>query len=84
VARASDWPLAPGIVLHTCSAEDLVVLKTFAGRDQDWIDVNGILVRQGHSLDWKLILEEIEPLLALSEAPESLERLTQLRRAALP
>lgn len=80
VARASDWELAPGIVLHTCSAEDLVVLKTFAGRGQDWIDVNGILVRQRRSLDWKLILQELAPLLELRETPERLERLEQLRQ----
>jgi len=79
VARASDWELSPAIVLHTCSAEDLVVLKTFAGRGQDWVDVNGILVRQRRSLDWKLILQELAPLLELRETPENLDRLNQLR-----
>lgn len=80
VERASDWELSPGIVLHTCSAEDLVVLKTFAGRGQDWVDVNGILVRQRRLLDWSLIITELEPLLTLRETPENLDRLMQLRR----
>ena len=32
--------------LNTCCAEDLVVHKCFAAREQDWADVRGILVRQ--------------------------------------
>lgn len=80
VERASDWELSPGIVLHTCSAEDLVVLKAFASRGQDWVDVNGILVRQQRSLDWNLIVEELEPLLRLRETPENLDKLIKLRQ----
>ena len=38
-----------------------------------------MIVRQGRSLDWRLILRELKPLLALRETPESLERLQQLR-----
>jgi len=79
VEQASDWELSPGTVLHTCSAEDLVILKTFAGRPRDWIDVESVLVRQGRSLDWRLIVRELKPLLELRETPENLERLQQLR-----
>ena len=79
VETASDWELAPGIVLHTCSAEDLIILKTFAGRPRDWIDVESVLVRQGRLLDWRLILSELKPLLELSETPEHLDKLQQLR-----
>lgn len=80
VDNASDWELSPGIVLHTCSAEDLVILKTFAGRPRDWIDIESVLVRQRRILDWRLILRELKPLLELREAPESLKQLEQLRR----
>ena len=79
VERASDWTFSTGVVLHTCSAEDLVILKAFAGRPQDWIDVETILIRQRRKLDWRLILEELEPLLALRETPDNLEKLQQLR-----
>jgi hypothetical protein len=79
VEQATDWELSPGIVLHTCSAEDLVILKTFAGRPRDWIDVESVLVRHGRSLDWRMILRELKPLLELRETPESLEKLQQLR-----
>jgi hypothetical protein len=80
VDRASDWELAPGIVLHTCSADDLVILKAFAARPRDWIDIESVLVRQRRNLDWRLILRELKPLLEIREAPESLEQLAQLRR----
>lgn len=80
VARASDWALSPEIVLHTCSAEDLIVLKTFAGRDQDWVDVRGILLRQRQSLNWNQVVAELKPLLEVRETPEQLDRLVQLRR----
>ena len=80
VNRASDWTIPPGVVLRTCCAEDLVVLKAFAGRPQDWIDVESVLVRQRRSLDWQLVLGELKPLLELRETPENLDRLQQLRR----
>ena len=79
VGRASDWAVPPGVVLRTCSAEDLVVLKAFAGRPQDWIDLESVLVRQRRTLDWRLIVDELKPLLELRETPENLEKLLQLR-----
>lgn len=55
------------------------MLKAFAGRPQDWIDLESVLVRQRRKLDWRLIREELEPLLALRETPENLDKLEQLR-----
>ncbi len=82
VLRASDYEYAPGIFLHTCSAEDLIVSKVFADRDHDWIDVKMILVRQGKSnLDWRYILRQLKPLCALKGQPEIVDRLMQMRKA---
>ena len=39
VQRSSTWTWTTGQSLLTCSAEDLVVHKVFAGRDLDWGDV---------------------------------------------
>jgi hypothetical protein len=55
IAQASRYEFLPGVSLLTCSAEDLVVLKAFADRGQDWLDVEGILVRQKGLLDWDQI-----------------------------
>lgn len=78
VARATDFAIAPGVTIRTCSAEDLVVMKTFAGRDRDWLDIRGIIVRQAGTLDRGLILTELEPLLELKEDPDSGPRLRTL------
>jgi hypothetical protein len=78
VGRATPWTLVEGTAIRMCSAEDLVVFKAFAGRDQDWLDIDGVVRRQGTRLDTALILEEVAPLLDLKEARGDLDRLRQL------
>lgn len=80
VRRSSLSEFEPGRWLRTCSAEDLVVMKAFAGRPQDWIDVERIIIRQGDKLDWKLIQSELKPLCELKEAPENLTELERLHQ----
>lgn len=70
VERSSFWELDSVVRLRTCSAEDLLVMKTFAARDKDWADVTSILERQGRQLDLDLVRRELEPLLIAKEAPE--------------
>lgn len=83
VARASAFDVGGPLPLLTCSAEDLVVLKAFAGRDKDWIDVEGVVTRQGGGFDAALVLRELEPLLELRGDSHSLPRLQAiLDRAA--
>ncbi|NUQ11539.1 MAG: hypothetical protein HUU26_04300 [Gemmatimonadaceae bacterium] len=60
-------------------AEDLVVLKAFAARDRDWVDIAGIAARQGPTLDWDAIFARLQPLVELKEAPEILARLRSVR-----
>jgi len=80
VERASSFRFAAGVSLITCSAEDLVVLKAFAGRDDDWVAIRGVLISQGPKLDWHYIDEQLLPLCELKEDPDTPVRLTQLRR----
>jgi hypothetical protein len=80
VERASDFTIAAGVTLHTCSAEDLIVLKAFAGRDLDWADIRGLAIRQAGRLDEALILRELEPLLDLKGEPEAAARLREILR----
>jgi hypothetical protein len=75
VARASDFAIAPGVTLLTCGAEDLIVFKAFAGRARDWLDIEGIAVRQAGRLDEPLIWSELLPLLELKETPEDAGKL---------
>jgi hypothetical protein len=76
IARSSTYLLA-GRHLRTCSAEDLIVHKVFASRDHDWLDVEGVVTRQ-HDLNTALIVEELTPLLAAKQTPESLDRLLEM------
>ena len=80
VARASEFDFGAGFRLLTCSAEDLIVLKAFASRPQDWIDIEAVVLRRQRMLDWKLVVDELEPLVALRETPEVLDRLRRLRQ----
>jgi hypothetical protein len=78
VTRASLWRLDDATQIVTCSAEDLIVYKVFAGRDRDWDDVRGVLARQHGKLDWNVIRDELPPLLDLKEAPEAMTRLDRI------
>lgn len=78
IERSSLWEVPGHGEIRTCSAEDLVVLKSFASRPQDWIDVEKVIIRQGSRLDRALIIEELTPLVELKEEPEILDRLEQL------
>lgn len=83
ISRAANVEFVPGIELRLCSPEDLIVLKSFANRAQDWQDVASVIVRQGSdSLDWDYIVSNLEPLVALKEEPEIIEKLATLRRAS--
>jgi predicted nucleotidyltransferase len=81
IARACDVVLESGAVLRLCSAEDLIVMKAFADRPQDRLDLRGILVRQGTGrLDWDYIKSNLAPLCEAKEDPDIMPRLEALRR----
>ena len=75
VDRSSAWKTPAAGSVRTCSAEDLIVLKAFAARPQDWIDVEKVIVRQGDRLDRDQIRTELAPLVELKEEPEIMTRL---------
>jgi hypothetical protein len=78
VDRASLWNWAKDQALKTCSAEDLVVHKVFAGRPRDWADVESVLIRQHAKLDLAQIRVELPPLLELKGQPDSMVILDDL------
>ena len=80
IERASPFLFAPDVSLVTCSAEDLVILKAFAGREIDWSAIKGILVAQGDRLDWDYIDRQLPPLCELRDDPETVARLGLLRK----
>jgi hypothetical protein len=84
VERASDFEIGEGAWITTCDAEDLVVLKAFAGRTRDWADIEGIAIRQAGKLDEARIRAELVPLLELKGSPEDADRLGEILRHARP
>ena len=78
--RASDFDFLPDCRMRTCSAEDFVVMKAFANRDRDWLDVETVLIRQEDRLDWKQVVRELEPLCLLKESPDIVPHLEQVRQ----
>ncbi|MFI5385979.1 MAG: nucleotidyl transferase AbiEii/AbiGii toxin family protein, partial [Fimbriimonadales bacterium] len=79
IERSVPVQFLPGILLPAVTAEDLVVMKAFAGRDRDWDDIRGIVVRRDKSLQWDRIEASLGPLLEVKETPEDLQRLRSIR-----
>lgn len=78
IKRATPFSFHADCTLITCSAEDLVILKSFANRTKDWMDVEGIILRQGKSLDTNYIIEQLAPLCEIKETPDIVNKLQDL------
>ena len=59
IEHATRFEYSPDCVLLTCSAEDLVVLKAFADRPVDWMDIEGI----GFAIPIDIAIEEFKNIL---------------------
>ena len=75
VERSSLFTFEENVVLRTCSAEDLVVLKAFAAKDDDWAGVGAILERQKGKLDITSILENLHTISEIKGDPEVMVRI---------
>ena len=73
IERAELVTFSTEFQLPCCSAEDLIVMKVFAGRPRDWLDAESIANRQV-SLDTDYILGHLVPLCELKDDDTTLER----------
>ena len=78
IKRATAFSFHADCALITCSAEDLIILKSFANRTKDWMDVEGIILRQGKSLDTDYIIEQLAPMCEIKETPDIVNKLKDL------
>ena len=78
IKRATPFSFHTDCTLITCSAEDLIILKSFANRTKDWMDVEGIILRQGKSLDTSYIIEQLSPLCEIKGMPDIVNKLQGL------
>lgn len=68
--RATPYEYEPGVGLMTCSAEDLIVYKTVAGRPRDIEDIGTVVSRQGHRLDVDRVRRWLRVFAELKEDPD--------------
>ena len=79
IKRATPFEFEPGVVIPTASANDLIVSKAFANRPIDWMDVEGIAVRQNRKIDWTFIETELAHRCELIEDHEPIHALQRLK-----
>jgi hypothetical protein len=82
LSRATRWRKIDDVWVDTCSAEDLVIYKLVAARDQDLVDVTGIVRRQGSKLDAVRIRHWGAQFAELKEDPDLLRPFEDARRKA--
>ena len=78
INRATLFEFTPDYSLLTCSAEDLIVLKAFADRPKDWMDIEGILVRQGNKLNRTQIIKHLLPLCEAKQSNSIIQKLEKM------
>ena len=67
------------MTFRACTAEDLIIHKAIAEREKDWMDIEGVLVRQGDKLDQTYIAHWLEQFAQALERPELVQRYKALR-----
>jgi len=77
IARAVDTTIE-SIPVRVCTAEDLIIHKAIADRAQDWMDIDGILLRQRGKLDVAYIRDWLMQFSEALEKPELLTRFENL------
>jgi hypothetical protein len=78
VAGSRLEEIAPRVTLQLASPGALTVFKVFADRPQDWLDIEGIVVKSAHLIDWTEVRTDLKMLLDLKGDTSALERLETL------
>lgn len=76
-ARAEE--IVTGVHLQLAGPGELIVFKAFADRPQDWLDIEGIIVKSGRLIDWNQVRTDLTDLLELKGDVSTLDRLESLR-----
>jgi hypothetical protein len=70
-----------GVTFPVCTAEDLIIHKAISERDKDWLDIDGILDKEGKRLDQGYIMLWLEQFADALERPQILKLYRSLLRA---
>jgi len=79
IQRAKNVDVGGFGTLPVITAEDLICMKVFAGREIDFSDVRGIIVRQGTSLDWDRLDQFLPELLSLKDDLSGLSKFREIK-----
>lgn len=79
--RAVDYTLEPGKTVRVCSAEDLIIHKSVAGRPQDLRDIESVIARQGRKLDVAYVRKWLNAFAETVPDPEIAERFERVWKA---
>ena len=78
VTSATAEEIVAGVRLQLAPPGALVVFKVFADRPQDWLDVEGIIVKSGRLINWNEVRADLAALLELKGDTTALGRLDEL------
>jgi hypothetical protein len=78
--RSSYQQFTPTVSLKICSADSLIALKTVAGRSQDFVDIETVIIKQD-AIDWQYIEGYLEQVTEYEDISAKRERLEQIRKA---
>ncbi len=78
--RASYQQFTPTVSLKICSADTLIALKTVAGRGQDFVDIETVMIKQD-AIDWEYIENYLDQVMEYEDISAKRERLEQIRKA---
>ncbi len=77
--RAIPFTYPGPITLDVVTAEDLIVMKAIASRPRDWLDIEGVIIKQTGKLNWQYILSHTRTLAELKEEPQIVDHLLRRR-----
>jgi predicted nucleotidyltransferase len=78
--RAVEIEIDTGKHVRMCSAEDLIIHKAVAGRPQDIVDIESVVLRQGRRLNVDYIRRWLGEFSDLLATPDILDRFEQAYR----
>jgi len=82
IKRADFFEFLTNCSLKICSAEDLIIQKAFAGREKDWMDIKGIIIKQ-EELNWEYIILQLKPLCEIKGGQKVINKLLKIRKNEL-
>lgn len=80
IDRSLNFEFFPGKKIRICCAEDLIVMKGFAGRDKDFTDIKGVVVKQKEKINEDYVLTFLSELAELKEEPELVLKVQEIFR----